>query len=118
MITASIVVYKNQPDVLARTIHSYLEGSNAAPLYVIDNSPSDKVRTLCQHPAIDYIFNNENVGFGKGHNQIIQQQIKKSKYHLVLNPDIYFDKKVIPELLSFMEANPDVGLIMPKVLYP
>jgi GT2 family glycosyltransferase len=36
----------------------------------------------------------------------------------VLNPDVYFDKHVITELVNFMEAKPAIGLLMPKVLYP
>ncbi|MEZ0322734.1 MAG: glycosyltransferase family 2 protein, partial [Hydrogenothermaceae bacterium] len=39
-------------------------------------------------------------------------------YHLVLNPDVYFGDGVLEELYNFMEANQDVGLVMPKVLYP
>lgn len=44
--------------------------------------------------------------------------IGKSKYHLILNPDIYFDKNVLEELFSYMEKNKDIGNIMPMVKYP
>ena len=39
-------------------------------------------------------------------------------YHLVLNPDIYFETGVIEELFEYMENNKNVGNVMPKVLYP
>ena len=118
MISASIVTYKNNPDVLTRTINCFLEATPEAPLFIIDNSPKDTVRSLCTHPSVQYIFNNENVGFGRGHNQVITKNRNTEKYHLILNPDVYFDKRVIRELVNFMEANEEVGLIMPKVLYP
>jgi GT2 family glycosyltransferase len=118
MISASIVTYQNKPEVLARTINCYLDASKSESLFVIDKSPDDSARALCEHPSIQYTFNNQNVGFGKAHNQIIKQVVGKSKYHLVLNPDIYFEKDTIKELIDFMEANEEVGLIMPKVLYP
>ena len=38
-------------------------------------------------------------------------------YHLVLNPDVYFDEGVLEELYDFMEKS-DVRLVMPKALYP
>lgn len=118
MITASIVTYQNKPEVLSRTIECYLEACPNNELFLIDNSPDDTARALCTHPTIRYTFNNKNVGFGSAHNQAIKQVLGASRYHLILNPDVYFDKSVIGELVDFMERNPDVGLIMPKVLYP
>jgi len=49
----------------------------------------------------------------------MRKSIKISaKYHLVLNPDVYFEQGVLEELFTYMENNPDVELVMPKVLYP
>lgn len=118
MISASIVSYKNKPAVLSRTIASYLAATENGTLYVIDNSPTDEARSLCTHPRIHYIFNSSNIGYGRAHNIAIQKSLIESKYHLVLNPDIFFEPHVIHELIKFMESNSDVGLIMPKVLYP
>jgi GT2 family glycosyltransferase len=118
MISASIVTYKNNPESLAKTIASYLAATDQSPLYVIDNSPTDSARSICTHPSIQYIFNNANVGYGTAHNQALKKSLEQSKYHLVLNPDVFFEPQTIKELISFMEKNPDVGLTMPKVLYP
>jgi GT2 family glycosyltransferase len=118
MITASIVTYKNHPDVLTRTIESYLCATHDEKLYVIDNSPTEATRNLCNHPRIEYIQNPVNIGYGRAHNIALSQAVEKSAYHLVLNPDVYFDPHVIAELLAFMEKNHDVGLVMPRVLYP
>lgn len=117
-ITASIVVYKDNPILLKRAIDSFLKSTVTGPLTVIDNSPSDDLRSTCDEPGLTYIFNNKNLGYGKGHNQAIRQFLYRSTYHLVLNPDVSFAHDVIERLIHFMENNPQAGLAMPKVLGP
>jgi GT2 family glycosyltransferase len=117
-LTASIVLYKNPPGVLARTIHSFLESTKDSILYLIDNSPTDALKYLAYDHRIVYIFNNKNTGFSAGHNVAIRKIMDTSNYHLVLNPDVYFDTSVLSELYQFMEGNPLIGQVMPRVLYP
>ena len=118
-IALSIVTYQNSDDILKRCIHAILGENLRIKLYIIDNSPTDKIRGLCDNPKINYIFNNANVGYSRGHNIAIRKAMEqKSRYHLVLNPDIYFEKGSIEKLYDFMENNPDIGLVMPKILYP
>ncbi|NJM25865.1 MAG: glycosyltransferase family 2 protein [Bacteroidia bacterium] len=117
-LTASIVAYKNEAAILDATIRSFLKGTTDARLFVVDNSPTDALRAVATHDRVEYFFNNKNVGFGAGHNQILRSVIDASTYHLVLNPDVYFDNLVMPELTAYLEQNPDVGQVMPKVLYP
>ena len=115
-ITASIVVYKNDPQLLQQAIDSFLMSTISGPLLIVDNSPTDDLRQICDRPGLTYFFNNENLGYGKGHNLAINQYVDRSLYHLVLNPDVRFGSDVIEKLFHFMEANPQAGLAMPKVL--
>ncbi|MBL6449793.1 glycosyltransferase family 2 protein [Fulvivirga sp. 29W222] len=117
-LTASIVVYKNDLRILNSTIKSCLESYPDMHLYIVDNSPVDGARALCKDSRISYIFNGKNLGFGAAHNIALEKALCTSKYHIVINPDVYFNKEVIPEMYQFMEDNPDTGLSMPKVLYP
>ena len=117
-LSASIVAYKNEASMIAHAIHSFLSSTKDARLYLIDNSPTDELRYLAYDPRIIYVFNNKNIGFGAGHNIALEQAVKEARYHLVLNPDVYFENGVIDKLVRFMEANPAVGQVMPKVLYP
>jgi GT2 family glycosyltransferase len=118
-LSASIVTYKNKPEVLQRTIECYLAASGNGKLYVLDNSPTDEARKLCVHSSIEYIFNGANIGYGRAQNIALRKSIEqKAKYHLVLNPDVYFDPHILEELTSFMERSKEVGLVMPKVLFP
>lgn len=119
-ITASIVIYKNDLLLLQNAVNSFLQSTEESTLYLIDNSPNDHFAKHFQHPRIEYIFNNRNIGFGAGHNLALRKILaeKKSKYHVVLNPDVYFEPNVLPRLFHFIEEEPNVGLVMPKVLYP
>ncbi len=121
-ITASLVLYKNNPRDVIKAIKSFLNTSLNVFLYVVDNSPEDTLGKIVERlndGRIEYIFNNgENLGFGKAHNIAIKKVIDKSKYHLVLNPDVWFEKGTLEKLFDFMEKNPDVGQVMPKVLNP
>lgn len=61
----------------------------------------------------------ENNGYGGGHNVALKEAQKLgSKYHLVVNPDVWFGPEVIPALIEYMDNNDDVGQMMPKVMYP
>lgn len=118
ILTASIVLYKNDESIVQKAIDSFLGATDNAILYLIDNSPTDVLKKLANNPRIRYTFNNRNVGFGAGHNSCLKTILATSQYHLVLNPDVYFNSEVISELQRFMDAHKNIGLVMPKVLYP
>lgn len=104
--------------MLKQAIDSFLKSAPLGKLYLIDNSPTDRLKHLANDVRIVYIFNKKNIGFGAAHNICIRSIINESKYHLVLNPDVHFASDVIEKLYNFLEANPDVGQVMPKVFYP
>jgi GT2 family glycosyltransferase len=119
-INVSIVLFKNDQDLVKKAIYSCVNSVLINRIYLIDNSPTDILSCLASLDSrIEYIFKNANLGFGKAHNIALKRSIEENiPYHLVLNPDVYFEKGVLEELYNFMESNKDVGLVMPKVLYP
>lgn len=117
-ITSSIVVYKNDINILKKTVGSFLDTDLAVRLYLIDNSPSDAIREICKDERVEYIFNDRNLGFGAGHNMAMRKTGGRSLYHLVLNPDVFFPQGVLESLFNFMEQDKGVGLVMPKVCFP
>jgi GT2 family glycosyltransferase len=117
-ITASLVLYKNDLPTVTRAIDSFLACPLAGRLYVVDNSPTDEARRQFNHPRISYLFSGSNLGYGKAHNLAMRECLEISRYHLVLNPDVFFDPGVLVKLFHFMEENSQAGLVMPKVLYP
>ena len=87
-------------------------------LIIVDNNSSDSTVSIIEKDFknVRLIKNNRNIGFGAAHNIAIKS--RRGKYHLVLNPDIIFTENVVEKLLNFMEANPAVGLVSPKIVYP
>jgi GT2 family glycosyltransferase len=118
-LTASIVLYKND-EFVKKTIKSFLNSSLQVKLFLVDNSPTDELKILLEEflndARVEYIFNNNNVGFGAGHNIAIKKIIDVSPYHLVLNPDVVFDAAILSKLIDYMKLHNDVGIIAPKVL--
>jgi GT2 family glycosyltransferase len=117
-LSASIVVYKNAVEILEKTIQSFLRSTLDSKLYIVDTSPTDRLKTLVNDPRIIYRFNNKNVGFGSGHNTILREILNDTKYHIIMNPDVYFEEGVIQKLYTFMNQHSEIGQLMPKVLYP
>lgn len=118
-ITSCIVLYKNDITMLKKAISSFLNTNLNVKLYLIDNSPTDILKILAEDSRIEYFHNPANPGFGTSHNIAINKAIElDSEFHLVLNPDIYFSKGVIEDIIKFMNEDENVGLVMPKVLYP
>lgn len=117
-ITASVVTYKNDFGMLTEAFESFLNTDLDVKLYVVDNSPSAEIEQLCSNPRIEYIFNNKNIGFGAAHNIAIRKAWNTSEYHLVLNPDVYFEQGTLEKIVGCLDERPEVGLMIPKVLYP
>ena len=79
-ISASIVMYKEDPLELAKTIKCFLEISIDKKLFLIDNSPTKLLKQNAKHPDIEYCFIGKNIGFGSGHNTIISKIKKVSNF--------------------------------------
>lgn len=116
--TASIVLYNNNREILKETINSFLATDFKIKLYLMDNSPLPLLENVVEDERVQYIYLNANRGFGAGHNAIMRQFSRLGKYHLVLNPDIFFRKGTLEKLYRYMEENPDVGNVMPRIVYP
>jgi GT2 family glycosyltransferase len=118
-ITSSIVLYKNDKEILLKAINSYLLYNSYTKLFLVDNSPTDNLKYLKNNIRIEYIHNPTNPGFGAAHNIAIKKSIEiGADYHLVLNPDVYFNAGTLEAIIEYMEKNSDVGNLMPRVCYP
>ncbi|WP_378180249.1 glycosyltransferase family 2 protein [Aquimarina sp. SS2-1] len=119
MLTASIVLYNNEIKKLKKAIESFLATDCDKHLYLIDNSETKSLsKELNYGENVSYIHAGKNLGFGAGHNIIMKDIADISKYHLILNPDVYFDSNVLPYLMDYLENNLSVGVVGPKIVYP
>ena len=122
-LSASIVLYQTDLTPLKKVIDSYFAcKSEALQLFLVDNSPTDVLKsvvTMYPDKEIYYIFNNENMGYGKAHNIAIKKSMEQGlSYHIVLNPDIVIQEGALEKLTFYMNEHPEVGNIMPKIIYP
>ena len=118
MITASIVTYHHHFKDIRKVIECILS-SPVSILYIIDNSSNHRLRELAKISAKIKYIHSVNLGYGAGHNIAIRESIDiGATYHIVVNPDIYFEEGVIEKLIIYMNKYSEVGLVMPRVLYP
>lgn len=117
-ITASIVLYKEDIKELKNTVNCFMGVPLSKKLFLIDNTKNRDFSKFFNNPNITYIANSKNLGFGSGHNSILDAIKNKSKYHLILNPDVSFQKCIIENLINQLNSDETLAMIAPKVLFP
>jgi GT2 family glycosyltransferase len=121
-IAASIVLYDTEKEKSIKAINSFLNSKiSDLKLCLVDNSlrKTDYGKELAaQDSRIEYIFNGKNLGYAKGHNTAIKKYMHLCDYHLVLNPDVYFEDNLIGELYERMQRDKNIALCSPDVLFP
>jgi GT2 family glycosyltransferase len=110
-------LYRNDITMLQNAIQSVLDTSRIDKIFLVDNSPTDDLKILVTDLRIEYIHNPSNPGFGFSHNVAIQKAIElDSKYHFIVNPDIYFEGDVVSPMVEYMKNDVSVGMVMPQIL--
>ncbi|MHB8303821.1 MAG: glycosyltransferase family 2 protein [Acidobacteriaceae bacterium] len=118
-LTVSVVVYNCILIDIQPLLNLLAHDERIAAWIVIDNGDSQDVRDAVQTMGGLYVRTGENAGFGRGHNLALRQLAGvDAPYHLILNPDIAFDADALGRLAGVMDSHPEVGLVMPRVLYP
>ena len=100
-IGVGLVVYNNKKEDLINLSKS-LDKCKLTYRVVIDNSPNEALKVLFEKNNWTYISNKNNPGFGVSHNNIIKEYSSRVKYHLVVNPDVYFNYDVTSILAKFL----------------
>lgn len=115
-----VIVNWKTPKLLARCLDSLREdpGYERFELIVVDNNSGDESVPMLkeQFPFVRLIENKENAGFSKGCNQAIV--VAKGRHILLLNPDSVIIKDAISTMCRYLDENPAVGAVGPKVLNP
>lgn len=115
-----IIVNYNVKEYLSNLLKSLEKASHHIQLevFVVDNASKDGSREMIPNafPGINYIYNEENVGFGKANNQAIA--LAKGKYTLIINPDTLVGEDTLQVLYDYMEAHSECAAAGCKILNP
>ena len=118
MLNVSIVLYNPNWQEVSDLTATLLQSKYVDHIYWIDNSPTSSCPQSIDTRVI-YQHNQHNIGYGAAHNIAIRESIYDNvPYHLVINPDIILNAKELEQMLQFISSHPEVGSLMPKVVYP
>lgn len=132
-LSISVVTYDPNMDYLRKTLAAACVAVKAAlahgaiaevDLLLIDNGPGEgwvtqlnQVLEEAWDPEaagpVEIHPSQRNLGYGRGHNLGILRSRKR--YYLVLNPDAVMDEDALICAVKYMEGNPEVGMLAPRV---
>ncbi len=89
-------------------------------IIVVDNASKDEESVSFLEKAhhdkrITFIRSPKNVGFGSGYN--LGAKIARGDYIFVHNPDAMVRENTMQKMVEYMENNPDIGILGPKLVY-
>lgn len=117
-----IVSYRDDDKVLkaVSSIEKYTPKTLKKTIYISDNSDRAEEESaafrnaLAQYEDVVYLDNQANLGFGGGHNRVLEHVA--SRYHAIVNPDIILIEDAFTPILTYLDQNPDVGMLIPRLL--
>ena len=116
---AVIILNWNGEKLLRRYLPTVLENtpSNYADIIVADNGSTDDSLEMLhsEFPTVQTIRLGANLGFADGYNRAIAQI--DHPYVVLLNSDVRTPFHWLEPLWKYMESNPDVGAVQPKLLH-
>jgi len=85
-------------------------------IIVVDNASTDgsQVAVENQYPDVHLIRNDQNYGFAKANNIGIKES--KGRYICLINSDVKVLSKCLTSLYVYIEKNPSIGMIGPRIL--
>ena len=112
-----VIVNYNSTDHLLQCLGSIYDSLQELPvrIFVQDNASMDNVeRVTSAFPHVSLKKNRCNIGFSKAVNRGLQQG--SAPYVVLLNPDTTVQDGLFKSAVAFMEENPEVGILGPRIL--
>ena len=121
-----VIVNYNVEALLKRCLQTVFAaiGDLSVAVCVVDNDSTDGSVAMVQSafPQVTLIANRNNPGYAAANNQgwenLVDGAISSPRYCLLLNPDTELEVDTLAKSIAFMDANPDVGVMGPKLLLP
>ena len=115
-----LIVSYNVRQYIAHAIDAIIKSDlDDFEIIIIDNNSFDNTASYLKERyshlrQIKIVQNEENIGFGKAINQAAS--LAKGQYYLILNPDTIIQEETISTLKEYLDSNPEVGMVGPKIL--
>jgi GT2 family glycosyltransferase len=109
LLTICVVTYNS-----SKFIRRCLDNIKEWNVIVIDNKSTDNTLKITKEYNVNIVENKVNSGYGKAANIGIKKA--KTKYVLLINPDIYIDNNNIKKMLEYMERHSECDVLGPKLL--
>ncbi len=114
-VSLSLVTFNTSNEDIFRLVNESLKMNCLNKFFIIDNSPTPN-KIKFKDKKVEYIFSGKNLGYGAGHNVAIREAFKNNtEFHIVLNPDIYFNASDIEKTIDFLYNKPEIGHLMPRI---
>lgn|SRR5574341_219282 len=119
MLDCSIIIVAYNPgDLIINCLNSLPDPAQAGVAYeviVVDNASQDGTveRVKSTFPAVRVIASPDNRGFAAGVNQGLA--VATGRYLLLLNPDVILSSHTLSDMIQFLEAHSQVGIIGPRI---
>lgn len=113
-----IIVSYNSKNFLLQCIDSIYKRLKRCnfEIILIDNDSIDGSQDIVRRrfPGVNLVANKTNVGFAMANNQGLS--LARGEFFFLLNPDTEIMSGAIESIISFMNRNPSVGIVGPKLV--
>lgn len=118
-----VTVNYNDSDTVIDYVNRILSFKSIDNIIIVDNNSTDNsFKHLLQHyhkiEKVSVIQSGRNGGYGFGNNIGVKYAIEhfNSGYVLISNADVEYKNSTISKLLTFMEQEPELAVISPRML--
>lgn len=103
-------------DIVLAPFNSSTPNKLSVEIIVVDAGSGDDTSAMVhsEFPSVQLVEVGINVGFSKGNNIGISES--RGSYVLLLNPDTRIVSNALSVLTGYLQANPQVGVVGPKLL--
>jgi N-acetylglucosaminyl-diphospho-decaprenol L-rhamnosyltransferase len=122
-----VIVSYNTRDLLRTCLQTVYasQGDFSYAVCVVDNGSPDGSAAMVarEFPAVRLVANRENLGYPAANNQGLcafgyPDGVDMPRFALLLNPDTEVPPEGLAQMLAFMEENPTVGVLGPRLVLP
>lgn len=119
MIDISIIIVNwNVKDLLAACLESIdaNRGDLTLEVIVVDSASTDGSVDMvrARYRWVKLMQHVDNIGFARGNNFALA--VARGRYLLLLNPDTEIVGDMLQQMVAYLDANPDVGIVGPHTL--